>query len=390
MFLKSIYARMVIFITLVCAGLVWGLESILGVFVQNIPLNSLIMLITAVGIVMLFRQFLQFLPEIRWLLGMQEPQDKKLPSPKLLKLLDTFLSDQKMNLAPSQVQSVMDNLENRMSEQRERSKYFIGVTVFLGLLGTFWGLAQTLQSVSQVIMAMPTETSVGASFLNQLKQGLMSPLSGMGIAFSSSLFGLVGSLILGFLEFQVHQARSRFLNYLDQWLSTYTLKNIQNLESREPQSFSLIQSLLGQTAETLDSMQTGIRSLQDQSQGVTNALHHLSENLARLVDQRFTEHNILLKVAESLVAFQNTNLEFKQAITENKFGVDESTAHHIRSLDNATYRLIDAITQGQASLARELRNEIRILSRTLASIAESELQETPAAASTAKPRTKTA
>lgn len=383
MFLKSIYARIVIFLALVSSAVGLWLESLAQVFLQNAVLNTVIVGVTVIGVVLLLRQFLQFLPELKWLSQWQSPTAKKTPAPVLLKATRDLLQQHKGFLRESQRQHLVQMLEMQLMEQRELGRYLVGLTVFLGLLGTFWGLSQTLQAVSQVVLAMPSEASIGTQFLTQLKQGLASPLSGMGIAFSSSLFGLVTSLVLGFLELHVNQARTRFLSNFEQWLND-TAKLPKVDASSGTESLSLIQALLGQSVEVMEQLQDGVQVSRLQHQNVQEQLARLADQLERFMDQRFTEHNLLLKVAENLIGVQETTKEFQQAIRSNQFGVDESTAQHIRNLDHATYRLVDAITQGQASLARELRHEIRVLSRTMASIAEVELVEEASASDSAK------
>lgn len=383
MFLKSIYLRIVVFLALVSSAAGLWLESLSQIFLQNAIVNGLIVGVCILGIAILLRQFLQFLPELKWLAHLQGSSTKKAPIPVLLRPARDALQQSKGFLREAQKQHLIQTLEMHFMEQRDLGRYLVGITVFLGLLGTFWGLSQTLQAVSQVVMAMPSEASIGTQFLLQLKQGLASPLAGMGVAFSSSLFGLVTSLVLGYLELHVNQARTRFLSHVESWLNE-AAKLPRGDVSSDGESVAMMQALLGQSLEVIEKLQDTVQASRMQHQGVQEQLARLADNMDRFMDQRFTEHNLLLKVAENLISFHETTQKFQQAIHENQFGIDDSTAQHIRNLDHATYRLVDAITQGQASLARELRNEIRILSRTMASIAEVEFTTEEQVAASAK------
>jgi hypothetical protein len=125
-------------------------------------------------------------------------------------------------LSPQSMRSLLDSIASRLDEARDISRYLVGLLIFLGLLGTFWGLLETVSSVGDAIRSLDVSSAQSATVFEELKSGLEAPLSGMGLAFSSSLFGLSGSLILGFLELQASQAQNRFYNDLEDWLSTIT------------------------------------------------------------------------------------------------------------------------------------------------------------------------
>ncbi len=125
----------------------------------------------------------------------------------------------RMAISPQMMRGILDSIATRLDEARDMSRYMTGLLVFLGLLGTFWGLIETVGSVGNVINGLKPGGDAGAIF-DALKEGLAAPLSGMGISFSSSLFGLAGSLVLGFLDLQTSQAQNRFYTDLEDWLST--------------------------------------------------------------------------------------------------------------------------------------------------------------------------
>ena len=196
-------------------------------FMANPGLNGLIIAVLLIGIVYAFRQVLRLYPEINWVnnFRISDPgitTDKTTPA--LLAPMATMLRDRTghLSLATGAMRSLLDSVASRLEEQRETTRYLVGLLIFLGLLGTFWGLLQTVSTVGATIGALDTNAGENVLLFDQLKEGLAGPLRGMGIAFSSSMFGLAGSLILGFLDLQAGHAQSRFYNELEDWLSGIT------------------------------------------------------------------------------------------------------------------------------------------------------------------------
>jgi hypothetical protein len=216
--------RMVIFVLLI-SGLGYVLWAPLKLaFLGNVVINSVILSALFIGIVFTLRQTLRLMPEHRWMRETQRrgmyPSGSKI-TPSLLATVAVMMADEDRpaSLSAQNLRSILDGVAGRLDESREISRYMIGLLVFLGLLGTFWGLLITVQSVGNVVGGINTSTSDIDSMLDTLKEGLNAPLSGMATAFSSSLFGLGGSLILGFLDLQLGQASGRFLVDLEDWLS---------------------------------------------------------------------------------------------------------------------------------------------------------------------------
>ena len=206
--------RILFFLILISFILYLYIEKLTDFFFTNQALNSIILLVIAFGIIYIFRQIIILKSEIGWLnniISLKKPSKLSVKSPNLLKYLDTFLKEQSGNFIFSQssLKTIMESLEGRILESREISRYLIGLTVFLGLLGTFWGLLETISSVGVTVNSLNFSEDTQKLF-KVLKQGLEEPLTGMGTAFSSSLFGLGGSLILGFLDLQSSQAQNRF------------------------------------------------------------------------------------------------------------------------------------------------------------------------------------
>lgn len=217
--------RMIVFLAL--AALIAGVlyKQIAVAFWANPALNALIFLVLAVGIILAIRQVVRLFPEVRWVNGIRRGEQRiaLVNPPVLLAPMASMLGERAGRdvISTLTLRSVLDSIGARLDEARDISRYLTGLLVFLGLLGTFWGLLETVGSIGKVIGAMPTGGEATVLF-DELKTGLAAPLSGMGIAFSSSLFGLAGSLILGFLDLQAGQAQNRFFYELEDWLSTIT------------------------------------------------------------------------------------------------------------------------------------------------------------------------
>jgi hypothetical protein len=214
--------RMLVFVIL-CALIAFVLQAqIAKAFFANPWLNGLIILSLLVGIILSFHQVIRLFSEVSWVNKYRaNPKLAASRAPKLLAPIAAILGDRSDNVAISAqtMRAFLDSLSTRLDESRDISRYLTGLLVFLGLLGTFWGLIETVGSVGSIINNLQVGGDAGSVF-DALKQGLAAPLGGMGISFSSSLFGLAGSLILGFLDLQTSQAQNRFYTGFEDWLAT--------------------------------------------------------------------------------------------------------------------------------------------------------------------------
>jgi hypothetical protein len=218
--------RMLIFLTLVAFLTAILHKQLFTSFMNNPGLNGLIVGVLFLGIVYAFRQVSRLYPEIRWVNAFRiaDPGLAISHQPVLLAPMAALLRDRTglLSLSTASTRSIMDTIGSRLDEARDTGRYLVGLLVFLGLLGTFWGLLQTITSVGGAIDAIDTNAADNVTMFSDLKAGLAAPLKGMGTAFSSSLLGLAGSLILGFLELQASHAHNRFYNELEEWLSGIT------------------------------------------------------------------------------------------------------------------------------------------------------------------------
>ena len=282
--------RIILFLVLISSLLYLFIEKLKNFYLTNQTLNSIIIFIITVGIIYILRQTLLLKNEYDWLIkstSSKQPSKLSVKSPNLLKYLDTFLKEHsgKFIFSQSAMKSIMESLDGRLTESREISRYLIGLTIFLGLLGTFWGLLETINSVGITVSSLNFSEDTQRLF-KVLKQGLEEPLSGMGTAFSSSLFGLGGSLILGFLDLQSGQAQNRFYNEVEEKLSQHTKFTLMNMDENDKKNLgpAYIESLIEVTTENLKKSTSVIDKQNDYQESISKSLYEvnsfLSENIA--------------------------------------------------------------------------------------------------------------
>lgn len=373
--------RMSIFLLIVAAACAALAPRLQGAFLANPVLNGMILGVLLLGIVYIFRQVIVLRPEVEWLEryrretsgGNLSPvalsEDRP---PRLLGPMATMLGERRgrLTLSTISMRTLLDGIQSRIEESHEISRYLIGLLIFLGLLGTFWGLLETVNAVGDTIAGLGGAATDPAVLFEDLKRGLNTPLSGMGTAFSSSLFGLAGSLVLGFLELQAGQAHNRFVNDLEEWLSGVTrLSGAGPLSEGEQSVPAFIQALLEKTADSLEQLQDTI----SRGEGERNAINHnlitLTEQLGTLTDQMRTEQGVLLRLAETQAQMRS----LLSHVVENEptaNGMDEATRGHIRNMDVRLEHLIKELSSGRDYAVQEIRGEIRLLTRTIAAMAE--------------------
>src|SRR5439155_9328290 len=371
--------RMSIFLGLV-AALAYGLNRpLLAAFLGNPAINGVILGILVAGIIYIFRQVMRLGPEVDWIESFRERlanRDLTAPPGKAPRLLGPMLrmlgsrQGGRVSLSASSLQSLLDGIASRLDETRETSGYLIGVLIFLGLLGTFYGLLETVRSVGDVIGALNVGASDVARAFADLKSGLESPLHGMGTAFSASLFGLAGSLVLGFLDLQAGQAQNRFYNELEESLSVYTRLSAGPLsDSGDGSVPAYIQALLEQTADSLENLQRIIARGEESRIGANATLASLTDRLGVLGDQMNAGQLLMVRLAENQLELK-PSLNRLAEVAEGSLGHDDVLRNHMRNIEAYLARLTEDVAQGRAQSVQELRAEIRILARTVAGLAE--------------------
>ena len=302
--------------------------------------NALIVGVFLVGVLVNLRQVFRLKREVRWIEAFRRSDPERPPreQPVLLSPMAKMLGKHErrpQTLSPASTRSILDTVYLRLEESRDLSRYLVGLLIFLGLLGTFWGLLRTIGSVADIIAGLSAGSDALAMF-EQLKTQLRAPLSGMATSFSTSLFGLAGSLVVGFLDLQAGHASNRFYNELEEWLSGMTrLSSGALADAGEAAVPAYVQALLEQTADGLERMQRAMAESDRERRVQGEQFALLNEHLGRMAE-------LMNRESRGLAELTDSQAELRQAI---------------RAL---------AQQGGSAGLSEELRAEFRLLSRTIA------------------------
>jgi hypothetical protein len=282
---------MLVFLVLCALVVVILYKQIAVAFFSNVLLNSLIIFVLIIGIILTFRQVIRLFPEVAWVNGFRlaDPGLAMDRPPVLLAPMASILGDRmgRMAISSTMLRGILDSIATRLDEARDISRYMTGLLVFLGLLGTFWGLIVTVGSVGNVINTLKVGGDAQATF-DSLREGLAAPLTGMGISFSSSLFGLAGSLVLGFLDLQSSQAQNRFYIDLEDWLST----TVRDLGGAGAEAGASAGAAPGDMRVAIDKLKEVIAE-GGSNRAATTAMANLAEAIQGLVHHMRTEQQMI-------------------------------------------------------------------------------------------------
>ncbi|MEO6027538.1 MAG: flagellar motor protein MotA [Candidatus Binatia bacterium] len=314
-------------------------------FMRNPPLNTLILAVLGLGVALSFRTVLILEPEVAWIEIRRRDGRAITPEARatLLHPLRLLLDAPpgRASLTMTTLRNVLDGIDSRLDERRDTSRYLIALLIFLGLLGTFWGLLLTANSVGETIRGLNVEGSDPAQMFGTLRAGLEAPLAGMGTAFSTSLFGLASSLVLGFLDLQASQAQNRFANELEVWLAESPQLGADLGHDGGAAAPAYLTALLQQAAENFDKLERRMTRAADEGDRLQATLRELGE--------RFGELTAALRARG-----------------------EPTDGAHLRSFEVAVARLTDEASRGRERAVDEIRDEIRLLARTLSAIADRE------------------
>ncbi len=373
--------RMAVFVVAVLAVGAFLHTRLLLAFDANPALNTLILCVGLLGVVWNFYQVMRLRGEVEWVETFQRarPRLAMLRTPRLLAPMASMLASRqaqgeqtgrdRFTLSAPAMRSLLDSIASRLDESRELSRYMTGLLIFLGLLGTFWGLLLTVGSVGNVIAGMSVGSSDVAALFAQLKTGLAGPLRGMSTAFSASMLGLSSALVLGFLDLTAGQAQNRFFNELEEWLASLTRLGSGAIADGETSVPVYVQALLEQTAENMEHLQVTLVRGEDGRREANAAILALSERLAVLSETMKASQQLMLRIAET----QSSLGPALARLAETQLGddrSDEAARGHLRNIEVLMNRLLLESEQGRAQSTAELRNEIKVLTRTIAAIAE--------------------
>ena len=297
-------------VAVVGAVLYRGIES---AFMANVGLNSLIIGTLLLGIIYAFMKVWRLVPEINWVNGFRAglTNAENPARPVMLAPMASLLGDQEERnmLSTNAMRSLLDSLASRLDESRDLMRYLVGLLIFLGLLGTFWGLLTTVSSIGDAISALDVSAGQSSSMFQELKNGLQRPLGGMGLSFASSLFGLGGSLILGFFDLKLSQAQNRFYHNLEDWLSTITDVGAGEAgQTGAPQVARLDVQTLQRGIDRLShamEQRSAAPGATGAPRGGSDSLEELADAVASLVQQMREEQKTMRQWAQSQQVQQN-------------------------------------------------------------------------------------
>jgi hypothetical protein len=367
--------RMLVFVAAVLAVAAVLHRTLIEAFLATPVLNGLILGVLLLGVVYTFRQVLALEREVEWLetFRRNKPGLAGLGAPRLLAPMASMITEKRdrFTLSAIAMRSLLDGIQSRLDETREISRYTVGLLIFLGLLGTFWGLIQTIAAIADVIGGMSVGTGDLPTLFNQLKSGLEAPLRGMGTAFSASLFGLASSLVLGFLDLNAGQAQNRFYMDLEEWLAQATRLSSGAIGGEGEGSVPVyVQALLEQTAENLEGLQRTLARGEEGRMAANQAVIGLTERLGQLTDQMRASQQLLLRMAEGQQELRPVLARLADA--QSNGAIDDATRAHIRNLELYMTRLLEEMIQGRNQVSGEIRSEIKLLARTIAALAEND------------------
>jgi biopolymer transport protein ExbB/TolQ len=371
----SYLLRMIVFLIIVYAGAAILSPQLAPFFMANPVINAVIVLVELFGVVWNLRQVQRLYAELAWVEHFRRPRQKleQAAPPVLLAPMARMLAgradgERRITLSGQAMRTLLDGIGSRLDESRELSRYVTGVMIFLGLLGTFWGLLHTVSSVAAVINSMSLSGGDVNAMFAQLKSGLAKPLAGMGTAFSASMFGLSGALILGFLDLTAGQAMNRFYNELEEWLAGFTRLSTGTMGGDGEGSVPVyVQALLEQTAENMESLQRVLSRGEDGRAQGNAMLQSLNERMATLSDTLRANQQLMIKLAEAQLALGPALTRLSNGRDES---YDEISRAHLRNIELLLNRMISESEQGRAQSTSELRSDLKMLTRTIAAIAD--------------------
>ena len=381
------FVRMIVFIGMIGA-IVWVLKHpLVMAFQNNVPLNTTILITLSLGIGLVFYRMHHLGQEQKWFESYQRGVERfpGVPTPRILYPLSVSLeagalgerTQQNQALSPLNLRSILSSVECRLDEVRDVTRYLIGLLIFLGLLGTFWGLSQTIGAIAGVITGLDVGAENVKDAFQNLKQGLQSPLVGMGTAFSTSMFGLASSLILGFLDLQAGKAAGSFYHNLEDHLTQMTKVSWEVapiVPAPVHSGPAYLHSLLEQTAEGLSHLKVVLHRNEENRTNILHSLQLVAEKISMLTEQTISQQALLKRMAQGQVDLQKYLEQFAAlAATPSFQGGDDGVKQYLRNLDATALRLLEELIEGRNQGIQEIKGEIRLVAKTISALANQEI-----------------
>lgn len=344
-----------------------ALPRVLPVFQSNLWLNGFILMVFFIGVLACFWQVIQLIGSVRWIerFAAGEIHDVSRP-PSILAPLATLLRTRaaRMQLGSSSTRSILDSVANRIDEDREISRYIVNLLIFLGLLGTFYGLATTVPAVVETIRSLsPKDGEDSLTVFKRLMSGLEDQLGGMGTAFASSLLGLAGSLIVGLLELFAGHGQNRFYRELEEWLSSFTRVSFSSGEEGTGET-GVVTEVLDTMAEQMDALQALFVQSAEGRDMVNHKLTELVDSISAMNDRQDQSDTVAASL-ERVAIGQEALTEVMRAYGSDA-GIDAESRMRLRSIDVQMLRILEEISAGRQESLAELRRDIDVLVKTFA------------------------
>ena len=354
-------------VAMTTTGAIVAAPSVLPIFFANLWLNGFIVLVFFIGVASCFAQVFQLISSVRWIENFVANRVRLTAKvPKVLAPLATLLGtrNSQMKIAATSTQSILDSVSTRIEEAREITRYIVNLLIFLGLLGTFYGLATTVPALVETIRSLaPRDGEAGFEVFSRLMDGLESQLDGMGVAFASSLLGLAGSLVVGLLELFAGHGQNRFYRDLEEWLSSITRLGFASGEVETSNEQDLAASIFAQMTEQLEHVQDIFVSGENSRALVDQRLGTLAEALNGLT--RHIEANTPSAEALNRVAEGQERLLSVLAKMERSDAQDAESRMRLRSIDVQLLRLLEEISTGRQETTIALRQQLERLTSAI-------------------------
>lgn len=372
-----------IFLMLICLALVGfggyiAYPRVESVFLANPYLNGFIGFVFVIGVAACFWQVLSLFNSVVWIEGfaVDRPGHDMVRAPRLLAPLAGLLKSRgaRTHISATSSRSILDSVATRIDEARDITRYITNLLIFLGLLGTFYGLATTVPAVVETIRSLaPQEGDSGVEIFSRLMNGLEKQLGGMGVAFASSLLGLAGSLVVGLLELFASHGQNRFYRELEEWLSTITRLGFSGGDGEAADGTGAADALVGHFAEQMDSLQQMLTQSDVARSMVDEQLGDLAKSVNDLVDKldgggAGADNAALARIAESqeqLVALWTDQAESAGG------QVDAESRMRLRSIDVQLLRILEEMSAGRQESLADLRGDLTALTKAVRGLAES-------------------
>jgi len=362
---------MLVSLTLVLSGISLAYPRISGIFLANIWLNGFILMVFVIGVLATVWQVIQLFSSVRWIGGFvaETPGHQITIAPRLLAPLASLLRSRgsTSHISSTSARSILESVATRIDEERDITRYLVNLLIFLGLLGTFYGLATSVPAVVETIRSLaPQEGESAMGGFGRLMSGLEQQMGGMGTAFSSSLLGLAGSLVVGILELFASQAQNQFYRELEEWLSSITRLGTAAEGEGGSAGLGAVAEILDTVAEQMDSM----RALQAESEAGRSQLDQGLSTLADAVDRLSLRFEMESSSAAALTRLADgqdrviTLLETQQS-AEDEPHIEAETRLRLRSMDVQLVRILEEMSAGRQESLADMRSDLAVLTQAV-------------------------